>query len=132
MNTPILTPLDLSARIIELKAQKMRQEEELKIQFSKAMHSVSPGNLIKTGFHSIAESPLANGLIGTGLNLGVDLLSRKLLGNSAGPVKKLATKAISFGVAKVLGSKADSIKAYATVLVNRILRGKKQDNIVSS
>jgi hypothetical protein len=132
MKTPILTPLDLSARIIELKAQKLQQEDELKVQFSKVVHSVSPGNLLKSGFHSLAESPLANGLIGTGLNLGVDLLSKKFLGNSAGPVKRLATKAISFGVGKILGSKAESIKAYATVLAKRILKGKNKENIVSS
>ena len=128
MNKPILTPLDLSARILELKVKKDQQEEAMKLQFSQAMHSISPGNLIKTGFRKFTESPIGTGLIGTGLNLGVDYLSRKFLGTSGSSTKKLAARAVNYGVGAILGKKSEMIKAYAGVLLNRIIKGNKNKN----
>jgi hypothetical protein len=129
MTTPILTPLDLKARILELKARKMQQEEELKLQFHDAMQSVSPGNLIKTGFNKLKEIPMTSGLIGSGITLGVDLISDKLLGGSGGMVKNLAKQAVSYGVTNLLGKKSETISTYAGVILNRIIKGNKKKKI---
>ena len=127
MKKPILTTLDLSERIQELQTLKQQQEAQLQQQLRQTLHTLRPGNLIKQGISKLSEMPVATSLIGTGVNLGVDLLSNKLLGKQGGTVKSLAKGAIRYGVSKLLGDKADTIKAYASVLLNRLTKKREKN-----
>lgn len=126
MKTEIVTPVDLSARILELKSKIHQQEEDIKNQFSEAMHSISPGNLIKSGFKKLTELPVsAPDLISSGLNMGANILSNKLLGSSNNTVKTIAAQALNYGANAILGEKAEKVKVYTNVILNRLIRGNK-------
>ncbi len=126
MKTEIVTPLDLSARILELKSKMHEQEEAIKEQFSEAMHSISPGNLIKSGLKKLTDIPTsAPDLISSGLSIGANLLSNKLLGSSNSTVKTIAAKVLDYGAGAILGKKADKVKVYANVILNRLIHGNK-------
>ncbi len=127
MKKPILNAKDLTDRIAELKAKKQLQEEALQTQFTQTIHTLRPGNLIKQGISKLSEMPVATGLIGTGVNIGIDLLTKKLLGSSEGTVKKLAKGALRYGITKFFGERAGAIKAYASVIAKRFLSKKEKD-----
>ncbi|CAN5812465.1 hypothetical protein BH11BAC4_BH11BAC4_10220 [soil metagenome] len=114
----------LDAAILDLEKKRWIEEDELITQFRLTKESLSPLNLIKSGFSRLGEMPdLGQGIIKTIAGMGIGILSKKLfLGKSSSLVKKVLAGVFEFAVAKGTVNNADKIKAYGLSLYHNLFK----------
>ena len=119
---------DLKAAILELEDRKQRQQQELVQNIKQFKESLTPANLLKSGFNKVKESPGMTGtILKASLGLGVGLLSKKLLlGKSPGFLRKIIGSAIQMGVTGLVAKKTDDIKSSGDSFFKKILRSIKK------
>ncbi|MBU2061999.1 MAG: hypothetical protein KKH44_09165 [Bacteroidetes bacterium] len=75
---------DIALRIVELRLDKLRQEEELKISFSGLIEKFDPVQVMKKSLHEIvADKDVKDDLLKLGLNLGTNFIIEKVLGKQS-------------------------------------------------
>jgi hypothetical protein len=110
-NIIITSHTDLVMRIMHLKQEKFRQEEELKYSFKEFAYSLNPVSLVKQTLHDLAgDSEVQYDLTKVGLNLGANLIIDRILGKnssikgflSALLVEKISASFISGNLSKIV------------------------------
>lgn len=110
-NTEIYSYTDLVMRIMHLKQEKFRQEDELKYSFKVFVFSLNPVSFVKQTLHDLAEdSEVKYDLTKVGLNLGANLIIDRILGKNSGIkgflsallVEKISTSFISGNLSKII------------------------------
>jgi len=71
----------LKHRIMQLRSERLDQENELKRSIKELYFSISPTEIVKNTFREIFQNDeTRQGLLNTGLNIGSDYLIGKILG----------------------------------------------------
>ncbi|HEX4849936.1 MAG TPA: hypothetical protein VFV08_03970 [Puia sp.] len=124
----IYSATDLKNAIEDLEQQRIRQEWEIKDEFSGLLQSLRPANLVKQTLQDVFSSPSArNKVIGSAIGLGSGLLSRRfLVGNSGNAFRKTIGSLIQFGVAGLIAKNAEKIKTKGAELISKIFSRKKR------
>lgn len=119
---------ELDAAIIKLERKKIEQQRLLVDQFKSVKASLTPMNLLKSGFNNIRENTnLRHDILNTAAGLGIGALSKKLfLGSSPSFIKKLLSGVVELAVAKTTISNADKVKAFGISIYNNLF--KKNSN----
>jgi hypothetical protein len=80
-NSGISTYTELKLRIIHLKSEKAKQEEELKQSFKAFANSINPVSIVKESIHELArDKEVQVDLTKIVLNIGTNLIINKILG----------------------------------------------------
>lgn len=80
-NSGLSNHTELKLRISQLKVEKHRQEEELKITINEFIHSFHPATLIKETVHELAtDREVQMDLTKVGLNIGINFIIEKIFG----------------------------------------------------
>ncbi len=83
-NTEISSHTELLMRIMHLKQEKFRQEEQLEYSIREIGYSLNPVILTKKYLHELAESSEVKfDLTKIGLNLGANLIIDRILGKNS-------------------------------------------------
>lgn len=83
---------ELTLRIAQLKVEKHRQEQELKIAFNDLIQSFHPVTMIKETVHELAtDREVQMDLTKVGLNLGVNFIVDKIFGKNKSPKGELGS-----------------------------------------
>lgn len=84
-NTEISNHTELVMRIMHLKQEKFRQEEELKYSIREIGYNLNPATLAKNYIHELAENgELKFDIAKVGLNLAVNLIITRIMGKNRG------------------------------------------------
>ncbi|MEO6314996.1 MAG: hypothetical protein ABIU63_08635 [Chitinophagaceae bacterium] len=115
---------DIDARIAQLEARALEQEEDLKNTAKQIMHDLKPINLIKGAFSSTIKSPgFGKNVFKGALGLAAGFLSKKIfVMGSSNIVKKALGTVVELGVAKVVSSKANKITETGIKMINKATR----------
>ena len=101
----------LTLRIMEMKAEKSRQEYELKYAFLEFADTFSPLSMLKGSMKGMAkDKELRSDILKTGINLGTDFIIERVLGRNHSIkgflgsilVEKFSTPFINNAVTKML------------------------------
>lgn len=118
-NTEINNYTDLVMRIMHLKQEKFRQEEELKYTFRELTYSLNPITAAKKYLHELAEnSGVKYDITKVGLNLAANLIIGRILGKNNGfksilsalLVEKLSSSFIKNKLAKIISRISNHIQ----------------------
>ena len=83
-NTEITGYSEMVMRIMHLKQEKFRQEDELKDAFKEFIYNLSPVSMVKQSLHKLAEDrEVQFDLTKIGLNLGANFLIDRILGKNS-------------------------------------------------
>ena len=81
--TAIHNHATLALRIMEMKAEKSRQEDDLKYTFREFAGTFSPLSMLKDSMKGLAkDKELQTDLLKAGLNLGTDFIIERVLGRN--------------------------------------------------
>ncbi|MES2655474.1 MAG: hypothetical protein V4620_07795 [Bacteroidota bacterium] len=119
--------IQLKENIALLERQKANDERMLKEHFKETIAAFSPANLVKSTFHDLVQAPdFKHDLKDAAMGLASGYLTKKILvGGSLNPVKQVAGTLLQMAITSLVSKNADGIKATATALVNKFIRGKK-------
>lgn len=83
-NTEITIYTEVTMRIMHLKQEKFRQEDELKDAFKEFVYHLSPVSMVKQSLHQLAQDrEVQFDLTKIGLNLGANFLIDRILGKNS-------------------------------------------------
>ena len=128
----ISSAVDLKTEILALEAKRLKQEEELKMQFNKTCEGLKPVNLIKNALHGITgDSTVRNNLLNASVGVGAVLATRKLLFNklSGSIFKRVLGGLIELGVGKAASTGTSLIKYKGLQILSSLLKKKKRSDI---
>ncbi|HTA81962.1 MAG TPA: hypothetical protein VK783_03460 [Bacteroidia bacterium] len=90
----ILNHADLVSRIIQLKADKLQQEEELKKMLKEFTGNLSPASILKETLHELFENTEAqNDITKAGIDIGANVLT-SWIGSKQSSIKGLISAVI--------------------------------------
>lgn len=120
----LYTSVDLRMEIMELEAERSRQEQDLREITTAAIHSLNPVNLIKNTFNSTVKSPgFSKALLKGAVGLAAGFLSKKMLvRGSSSVMKKALGTAVELGVVKAVASNAEKIKRTGFKLFGKVFK----------
>ena len=110
-NKEISSHAELVLRIMDLKAEKFSQEEELRYTFKEFVSSLNPISMVKESLHQLAaDRDVKFDLAKVGLNLGADFIIDKVLGRnrsikgflSAVLIEKFSTLFLNNNISKIV------------------------------
>ncbi|HAX96709.1 MAG TPA: hypothetical protein DCY35_09365 [Prolixibacteraceae bacterium] len=83
-NTEITNYTGVAIRIMHLKQEKLRQEDELKYELKEFVYNLSPVSMVKQSRHKLAEDrEVQIDLTKIGLNWGANFLIDRILGKNS-------------------------------------------------
>jgi hypothetical protein len=125
----ITSVLELKNAIQLLEAEQAEDWYLVKEQFSLAIESLKPVNLIKTTLKDISSSPLlVDNIVGTAIGLATGYLSKKVfIGTSGNKIKKLLGTILQFGITNVVAQNSESIKLFGRSLFQHFFRKKEMN-----
>lgn len=118
-NKKITTHAELCLQIMHLKAEKFKQEEELKHTFKEFVYTINPVNLVKNSLHDLAvDKEVQFDLAKVGLNMGANFLINQVLGKnrsikgflSSMLVEKFSSSYINNNVSKIISGIGNFLK----------------------
>jgi hypothetical protein len=118
----ITSHAQLCLQIMHLKAEKFKQEEELKHTFQEFVYTINPVNLVKNSLHDLAEDhEVQFDLAKVGLNMGANFLINQVLGRnrsikgflSSMLVEKFSSSYINNNVSKIISGIGNFFKPKA-------------------